>query len=449
MSKPNRASEDVPETLPAITSLSVAGFKSIVDEQTIEIRPLTLLAGANSSGKSSMMQPLLLLKQTLEVPYDPGPLLLNGPNVKFTSARQFYPAVVGHDRSTIFSVKIELADGTGFTVGFHWKDSGKSLDVGYNRRSIRDKYYEINNNMTSADLLKILGQLNLEILEKLGIQVPSSGFSIRRDHFYLYLDNDDIRFSLVSSTSFYQFISTISRFVLDMIHLPGLRGSPQRTYPVTAIGPRFPGTFENYVASPIAHWRTESPEKIKELSDDLKLLGLTWKIEAKRIEDTQIELLVGRMPRPKQGGTRDLVSIADVGFGVSQTLPVVVALRAVQPGQFVYIEQPEIHLHPRAQVAMARLLVNAANRGVRVVAETHSSLILLGVQALVAEGVIDPSLVGLNWFLRSEKDGTTRLKTAELDEAGRFGDWPEDFDEVALEAENRYLSAAEARLAKR
>src|SRR5262249_43345260 len=53
-----------------------------------------------------------------------------------------------------------------------------------------------------------------------------------------------------------------------------------------------------------------------------------------------------------------------------------------------------------------------------------------------------------NWFLRDEKTGTTRIKTAELDEAGRFGDWPEDFDEVVLEAENRYLSAAEERLAK-
>jgi predicted ATPase len=234
-----------------------------------------------------------------------------------------------------------------------------------------------------------------------------------------------------------------------VIHLPGLRGNPARTYSVTAVGPSFPGTFENYVASLIAHWNSESPEKIKELSADLILLGLTWKIEAKRINDAEVELRVGRLPHPKQGGVRDLVSIADVGFGVSQTLPVVVALRAAHPGQLVYIEQPEIHLHPRALVAMAHLLVNAAKRGVRVVAETHSSLLLLAVQTLVAEGVIDPRLVGLNWFVRSEKDGTTTIKTADLDEAGRFGDWPEDFDEVVLEAENRYLSAAEARMAKR
>src|SRR5271154_2718898 len=92
MSKPNGSSRDTrAKAPPEITSLSISGFKSIVDEQTLEIRPLTLLAGANSSGKSSMMQPLLLLKQTLEAQYDPGPLLLNGPNAKFTSVSQFWP----------------------------------------------------------------------------------------------------------------------------------------------------------------------------------------------------------------------------------------------------------------------------------------------------------------------------------------------------------------------
>src|SRR6266699_7321415 len=76
------------KSVDGITRLTVARFKSIRHEQSIEIRPLTFLAGANSSGKSSIMQPLLLLKQTLEAPYDPGALLLNGPNVKFTSFEQ-------------------------------------------------------------------------------------------------------------------------------------------------------------------------------------------------------------------------------------------------------------------------------------------------------------------------------------------------------------------------
>src|SRR5207249_2050278 len=117
---------------------------------------------------------------------------------------------------------------------------------------------------------------------------------------------------------------------------------------------------------------------------------LSWNVPAKRIKDTQVELHVGRLPQPARGGARDWVSIADVGFGVSQTLPVLVALRAAEPGQLVYLEQPEIHLHPRAQSAMAQVIAQAALRGVRVVVETHSDLLLLGIRTLVAEGQLSP-----------------------------------------------------------
>ena len=81
------------KNISGITKIAVKGFKSIAEEREIDIRPLTILAGANSSGKSSIMQPLLLLKQTLEAPYDPGPLLLDGPNVQFTLAEQFLSTV--------------------------------------------------------------------------------------------------------------------------------------------------------------------------------------------------------------------------------------------------------------------------------------------------------------------------------------------------------------------
>lgn len=83
----------------------------------------------------------------------------------------------------------------------------------------------------------------------------------------------------------------------------------------------------------------------------------------------------------------------------------------------------------------------------RVIIETHSSLLLLAIRALVAEGkVIDPGDVILHWFSRREKDGQTEVATAELDKAGAFGDWPVDFGDVALELESRYLDAAEPHL---
>ena len=69
------------------------------------------------------------------------------------------------------------------------------------------------------------------------------------------------------------------------------------------------------------------------------------------------------------------------------------------------------------------------------------------MQALVAEGALPPELVALHWFSLT-KDGATEVRSADLDEAGAFGDWPEDFAEVALDAESRYLDAAEKRLAQ-
>jgi predicted ATPase len=158
------------------------------------------------------------------------------------------------------------------------------------------------------------------------------------------------------------------------------------------------------------------------------------------VDETQVELLVGRLLRSRQKDA-DMVNIADVGFGVSQCLPVVVAMLAAEPGQLVYVEEPEIHLHPRAQVALARLAIRAANRRVRLVLETHSSLLLRGIQTAVASGEIAADQVALHWFQRSET-GVTHVETADLAPDGSFGEWPVDFDEIALAAERAYLDAS-------
>ncbi|MEW6742694.1 MAG: hypothetical protein AB1486_08030 [Planctomycetota bacterium] len=89
-----------------ISGVAVRGFKSIYAEQYLAITPLTILAGANSSGKSSFLQPLLLLKQTLESPADPGALLLDGPNVRFTTAEQVFSRRLGEGAKGEFTIRI-------------------------------------------------------------------------------------------------------------------------------------------------------------------------------------------------------------------------------------------------------------------------------------------------------------------------------------------------------
>jgi hypothetical protein len=236
----------------------------------------------------------------------------------------------------------------------------------------------------------------------------------------------------------------IENHIRNTIHLPGLRGNPERVYPRSATGPSFPGTFENYTASVIAEWQSKGNEqKMKSLWADLVELGLTWKVSAKKVDDTRVSLQVTRLCVPAPETTNDLVDISDVGFGTSQALPILVALHTAFPGQLVFIEQPEMHLHPKAQYRLASVLANAAKKGVRVVVETHSALLLLGIQALVAKKKLDNELVRLHWFERRE-DGCTEITSADLDRSGAFGNWPEDFGRVHLDAQDDYLDARES-----
>ncbi|BCL37291.1 AAA family ATPase [Nostoc sp. MS1] len=448
MSQANSAKSKKRETTEGITKVSVSRYKSIYEECSLAVRPLTILAGANSSGKSSIMQPLLLLKQTLEATYDPGSLLLNGPNVQFTSTKQLLSKFPGKERNNSFSIQVNLSEQNFFRDTFKQQPRKgiELIEMAYNLD--QDKAI-LTPEMDLEDIIRALPE-HLKILRTtlLGDIESTTEWNVKRNRCFLGFEisrkssKDKLAGTSLVSVSPGNIFQTHIR---KIIHVPGLRGNPERTYKTTAIGKEFSGTFENYVASVVNNWQITEVSHLKDLGNALETLGLTYAVEAKKLDDTQVELRVGRLPRRSKTRANDMVNIADVGFGVSQTLPVLVALLVAEPGQLVYLEQPEIHLHPRAQVAMAEILANAAKRGVKVVVETHSDRLILAIQSLVAEGNLSPDLVKLHWFTRQE-DGITRVNSADLDETGAFGDWPEDFGDVSLQLENRYLSAAEARL---
>ncbi|MFA7240425.1 MAG: AAA family ATPase [Sulfuricellaceae bacterium] len=431
------------EKQPWLRAISVAGYKSLSAKQRLEIRPLTILAGANSSGKSSVMQPVLLIKQTLEAPYDPGSLLLNGANVQLTSADQLLSKQSESECAQEFSIEFDM-EGQKVEVAFS-QVPRKGLTVsrttisGGETELVISEDEDIDFEKAKVPLKKITGIIFPKELSDIGM------LKVVRDRSFLTLG-----FSFEEEGNTFRFFHPGERLtgrIASLIHVPGLRGNPERNYKTTAVGDAFPGTFENYVASVINHWQLNSDERLTQLGVDLERLGLTWKIEAYPRDETQVELKVGRLPHGSQGDTHDLVSIADVGFGVSQTLPVLVALLAAKAGQIVYIEQPEIHLPPRAQRALATSFADAAKRGVIVILETHSALLIKGIQTLVAKDELPQELVKLHWFQR-DVSGMTRISSANLDETGAFGDWPEDFDDVELASESEYLCAAEAKLFK-
>jgi hypothetical protein len=434
--KPKKPKEQQPE---GITKITVKGFKSLANETSIDIRPLTILAGANSSGKSSIMQPLLLLKQTLEAPYDPGPLKLDGPIVWLTSGAQLLSVGPSRDRGSTLEVGLGVAPDT----AWHWSFTHRP-GSGFGIPEVRAR---------SGGVSAQVGP------GKADVHAPEAFFEVFR-HLKDRAGDRDVQWRVV----WHRFVLAIraaygaehetgrldvplgtdpvGSSIRGSIHVPGHRGLPERAYPRTAVGPLFPGTFEPYTGSMILDWQETDDPRRRRVAADLAAMTLADDVTARAIGDVGVEVFVPIRPvgSPQDGG--DTANIADVGTSVQHVLPVVVALHAADPGRLVYIEQPEIHLHPRAQVALAQLLVDAANRGVRVVAETHSSLLLVAIQTLVAKQRIATDDVSLHWFTRNRRTGVTKVRTARITQTGSFGAWPEDFSRIELGAHGAYLEAA-------
>ncbi|MHC1679200.1 MAG: AAA family ATPase [Candidatus Cryosericum sp.] len=452
-----------PETVRPVhvASLIVRGFKSFRSEQTVEIRPLTVLAGANSSGKSSFFQPLLLLKQTLASGSDPGTLLLNGKSVKFTELSQLFWRSAGGVSARTWSVG--YADSEGRSVRqFYERGPDGELEISHVQSRTPKVTQEFRNGVRyrvsemPADVLDALykspiwGLFGLN--DPMDQAVPidrNSECRVRPHQAGLMVEVAVVSKDPPGQTlwaPFYNPMQPLWSMASDMIHLPGLRGNPERDYPKRAVEGDFPGPFQDYVASIVAGWeRKHDSERMERLNSWLGRLGLAKAIHAQRVNDVAYELLldttVAKGRHQNRAGGR--VSISDVGLGVPQVLPVLVALlvaKVSNPSRLVYVEQPEIHLHPRAQSEMAKIMAEEAASGTGIVVETHSSLFLLGLQTAVAAGVIKPGDVGLHWFSQNGS-GASQISRAELDRYGRAGAWPADFDDVLLEAQGQYIEA--------
>ncbi len=419
---------------------TVGGFKSIAAPQTANIPHLTVLAGANSSGKTSFMQPLLLMKQTIEAGYDPGTFLLDGPNAKFTSTDQ----LVTRDHQG-FSVSLS-GPRMGFVKLNYIRHPARGLTIESLVARADDRMVTLNTEMTHEDVLNVMPSSDREVFSPVTDSFPEARWHVIRRRCFLTLmltlGTDvprRIRSLLPDAVSPAFKLGELAR---RMIHLPGTRGNPGRLYPGTSAKTHYPGTFEPYVAGILARWTdgNESKKKI-ELDEFVRDLGLAASVSARWVDEASVEVKVGLRHTPDAASASEARHIADVGFGVSQALPVLVALVEATRDQVVYIEQPEIHLHPRAQYRLAFVLATAARRGVRVVVETHSSILLLGVQTAIATEKIDAGDVALHWFGLGG-DGYTNIHTATIDAAGTFGDWPSDFDGVYLEAQKQFLDAS-------
>jgi len=460
-----------------IDKISVRGYKSIEDE-TIELRPVTILAGANSSGKSSIMQPLLLLKQTLEEKSGTLPLYLPGDNVKLTQYEQIRPKFETATKNEFaFGVENYFLRATSV---FRYNETTKRIgiyktifDYSPYAKSSGDKRFD----GVEIDLFE--GMSADEVQEKAlkfrllyGRIDQEKKYELKRESCFLAIrpiNQQDERVGIPGGPDdTFRPAGVLYRDIRGIIHLPGLRCDPsERKFPRRDIEPLpaddaptylCKGRFPDYTATLIEAWQEENNSRIAQLIEYVQKLRLATTVSTRQVDDSFLEILVGWHPTDKQPKDDDFVNIADVGCGVSQVLPVLVALVAAKKSQIVYIEQPEIHLHPKASIALANVIASAvtdaAKRGVKVVVETHSDLLLLALQTSVSEHMnkdgLNPEDVILYWFekITDPKDGTvgaTKITKGTLDENGNYDDWPEDFIATTLEQQRKFLDAMIAR----
>lgn len=387
------------------------------------------------------MQPLLLLKQTLENDFDAGSLMLDGPNVKLTDSTEIISKVPSIERE-FFAISFE--DDTTETKAYYKfrEKRGIHIDGIYHKSPQFPQGIRLTVGMKHNEIAPLLPEKEFGHLDEIFGHGKLTWKVVRVRCFLELKMSVDKRSSFMAGVVPADNLAVLAR---RLIHVPGLRGNPERSYKTAISDAVYPGSFEKYVASIIHNWSTSSRDKQKFLSlkDQLKHLGLASSIETVSINDTRLEIRISRHSGCLEHES-DNVNIADVGFGVSQTLPVLVALLAARKNQVVYIEQPELHLHPRAQFNLGSIIAAAVSeRGINVVIETHSSILIRAIQILVAKKELDPSLVSLNWFTQDSATGQTEIAQAKLDNLGAFGDWPEDFDDVALTVEQSYLDAVE------
>lgn len=429
--------------------ITVEGYKAIAAAQTLSFDGLTILSGANSSGKSSFMQPFLILKQTIEKNYNSGFLELYGENVKLTDSSQVI-SKVPHINRKEFTLTLKT-DSYYDRVSYKQK-RGMGLQV--------ESIESVSKEFTDGLLLK-LGMKSEEIEEK----IPKTNhlvfirnlfekenikyqWRVKVDKCFLKAELTMQDKGAANFETSLRLDTRIENFVTSLIHVSGLRGNPERSYKIASTEDVFPGAFEKYVASIVSDWGKSKNQKNKqkfiELKNQLQELGLASNIKTKKVDETNVEIQISRFKNSLSND--DCVNIVDVGFGVSQTLPVLVALLTAKKNQYVYIEQPELHLHPKAQYRLASIITSALNRGVKVIIETHSSILIRGIQIAVVKNQLEAEKVSLNWFSQDEETGETKVSTAVLDEFGAFGDWPEDFDDITLKVEQIYLDAIEEKM---
>ncbi len=366
-----------------LSAFSVENYRAFSRRQDIEIRPLTLFFGWNSGGKSALIRFLPLLAESI---FTAGPPIWLAGDV---GRHATWPELVCKTTSR-GSLRFALSWSDGNPINAEWEIAGDLEGRWQETKSLSVK---------SGDLQRSFDDENVVGARTTGL-VPWTG------------DDEDSISTLNLLRSRLRLLSSQIQWV------SGVRVRPPR---VATYGGGAPSTLRSDGEDAVAHLIAA---QLRSTVDPL--LDATGSFFSALGEQLVLDNPIGgvwRVLLRPTGAPKVDVSLCDTGEGYAQVLPVLVALARARIGEgprILCLEQPELHLHTRAQAEFSKLLVESATHSPqpRILVETHSEVLLTSVQLAIASEAIRPEMVRVYW-VESRTDGTSDAIPVDFDAQGR------------------------------
>ena len=441
-----------------INSLGLKNFKCF-EKLDVKFAPITLLTGANSSGKSSLINAILAVLQTEGFPF------YLSPNGKYVNMGGFEEMVFNKNIENNVSIDAHINNfhsalrrgpinfktnwsnddnGLPELCNMTWKSNGFELTT----TNVDDKYIlsvEIPHNSRYSTIIndvnisdKIYGSIFNHIEPKSALTIEKDGSVYIKDA--VFASKDKMIKNAINPIS--RFVSMYFRYINSLRssdryfnYVGSFRLPPERTYYQKAkASEKVLSSGEGYIDQ-IIEWEENSPDKFNELNTIMKSLNLFDQIQSSKIKGGRFELNISTRE------SKQASSLTDVGFGVSQFLPIIVADLQMPRGSCLAISQPEIHLHPKIQASFGNYISNQIRDNKKqYIIETHSEYLLNRIRLLLVTGELKPEDVCVLYF---ENDGVkSTTHTIEFATDGSVKGAPESFfDTYGIDVMNIAMEA--------
>lgn len=421
----------------------------------VDLAPITLFVGPNNSGKSSVLSLIRLLSQTSESNDPNVRLLLNGALGDFGTYKDLvyenesrrhidisFTIRPGDDRKMIGSDKSEIT----FQLHYKYRSAIKEVILkrlecfGDGTHHLTAEYSE------DSERFRIISLADKDISPSTASSIGLRGFDVRnflpRQMFLGAADSDDpnVKLAIEKSRLVSRNAFLATRSLQSIEYVGAMRMPPSRTYLHTGERRQKVGANGEHAITMLAMDSIRRGSKSRGIRQGvvrwLNLAGIASDIKIVPLSDRYFEIHV------QHPITKEYENFADVGYGNSQIIPVLVAGLNTTAGNTFIVEEPEIHLHPKAQAELGDFLLDLSRRGVQSIVETHSEHMIVRLQRHIATGELDQNSIYI-YYVNPTPSGKEIVRL-EMDSKGSFKhDWPGGFFSERLK-EARELAIARA-----